>query len=147
MKIALDPYMFRTTPLAELPGLVADLGYEYLELSPRDDFIPFFKHPRVDTAGIRAFRKALDAAGVEVSSLLPLFRWSGPDEDERQTAVRYWKRSIEIAAELGGPRTRQSPRASSGSRSRSCCRCSSATASASRSSRTRTTSSRMGSPR
>lgn len=101
MKIALDPYMFRRTPLTELPGLVAELGYEHIELSPRDDFIPFFTHPRVDTAGVRAFRDALRAAGVEVSSLLPLFRWSGPDEDERQAAVRYWKRSIEIAVELG----------------------------------------------
>jgi myo-inositol catabolism protein IolH len=27
VQIALDPYMFRTTPLTELPGLVADLGY------------------------------------------------------------------------------------------------------------------------
>ena len=101
MKIALDPYMFRAVPLTDLPGLVAELGYEYIELSPREDFIPFFKHPRVDTAGIRAFKRALDGAGVQVSSLLPLFRWSGPDEDERQAAVRYWKRSIEIAAELG----------------------------------------------
>ena len=89
------------TPLAELPALVADLGYEYIELSPREDFIPFFRHPRVDMATVRAFRKALDAAGVQVSSVLPLFRWSGPDEDERQAAVRYWKRSIEIAVELG----------------------------------------------
>ncbi len=101
MKIALDPYMFRTVPLGELPGLVAALGYEYIELSPRDDFIPFFRHPRVDTAGIRAFRRALDDAGVQLLSLLPLFRWSGPDEDERQAAVRYWKRAIEIAVELG----------------------------------------------
>jgi myo-inositol catabolism protein IolH len=101
MKIALDPYMLRRVPLNELPGVVADLGYEYIELSPREDFIPFFKHPRVDTAGIQAFRRALDGAGVKVSSLLPLFRWSGPDEDERAAAVRYWTRSIEIAAELG----------------------------------------------
>jgi myo-inositol catabolism protein IolH len=101
VKIALDPYMFRTTPLTELPGLVADLGYEHIELSPREDFIPFFKHPRVDRQTITAFRKALTGAGVQVSSLLPLFRWSGPDEDERQAAVRYWKRSIEIAVELG----------------------------------------------
>jgi myo-inositol catabolism protein IolH len=101
MKIALDPYMFRSVSLADLPGLVADLGYGYIELSPREDFIPFFKHPRIDTAGIRAFRRALDGAGVQLSSLLPLFRWSGPDEDERRAAVRYWKRSIEIAAELG----------------------------------------------
>ena len=101
MKIALDPYMFRRTPLTELPGLVADLGYEYIELSPRDDFIPFFLHPRADRATIATFKNALKGAGVEVSSLLPLFRWSGPDEDERQAAVRYWKRSIEIAVELG----------------------------------------------
>jgi myo-inositol catabolism protein IolH len=55
----------------------------------------------VDAATITAFRRSLTAAGVEVSSLLPLFRWSGPDEDEREAAVRYWKRSIEIAVELG----------------------------------------------
>ena len=30
MKIALDPYMLRTVPLAELPGLVARLGYEHI---------------------------------------------------------------------------------------------------------------------
>ena len=42
MKIALDPYMFRHVPLLELPALVADLGYEHIELSPRPDFIPFF---------------------------------------------------------------------------------------------------------
>ena len=101
MKIALDPYMMRETPLTELPTLVASLGYRYIELSPREDFIPFFRHPRVDTATIKAFRRALDDAGVEVVSLLPLFRWSGPDEDERQAAVRYWKRSIEVAVELG----------------------------------------------
>ena len=101
MKIALDPYMFRSTPLLDLPGLVADLGYQHIELSPREDFIPFFKHPRVDSATIKAFKGALSGAGVEVSSLLPLFRWSGPDDDERQAAVRYWKRSIQIAVELG----------------------------------------------
>jgi myo-inositol catabolism protein IolH len=101
MKVALDPYMFRAIPLEQLPGIVAELGYEYIELSPRDDFIPFFRHPRVDTAGIHAFKRALDGAGVQLTSLLPLFRWSGPDEDERQAAVRYWKRAIEIAVELG----------------------------------------------
>jgi myo-inositol catabolism protein IolH len=41
MKIALDPYMFRRVPLTDLPGLVADLGYQYIELSPREDFLPF----------------------------------------------------------------------------------------------------------
>jgi myo-inositol catabolism protein IolH len=101
VKVALDPYMLRKVPLLELPRLVADLGYRYLELSPRDDFLPFFLHPRVDKAGVAAFRAALAEAGVEVASVLPLYKWSGPDEDERQAAVRYWKRAIEITVELG----------------------------------------------
>ena len=101
MKLALDPYMFRDVPLLDLPALVAELGYEWIELSPREDFTPFFKHPRVDDATVDRFRAALSAAGVGVSSVLPLYRWSGPDEDDRQAAVRYWKRAIEIAARLG----------------------------------------------
>ena len=32
--------------------------------------------------------------------MLPLYKWSGPDEDERQAAVRYWKRAIQVAVEL-----------------------------------------------
>lgn len=100
MKIALDPYMFRSTPLLELPGLVADLGFEYIELSPREDFMPFFQHPRCDNATILSFKRALDAADVKIAANLPLYRWSGPDEDERQAAVRYWKRAIEITTML-----------------------------------------------
>jgi myo-inositol catabolism protein IolH len=101
VKIALDPYMLRKVPLLELPRVVADLGYRYIEMSPRDDFLPFFLHPRVDRAGVAAFRRELAAAQVEVASVLPLYRWSGPDEDARQAAVRYWKRAIEITVELG----------------------------------------------
>ena len=100
MKIALDPYMFRTTPLVDLPALVADLGYEYIELSPREDFTPFFLHPRANRDVVTSFKAALDAAGVKVASHLPLYRWSGPDEAERQAAVRYWKRAIELTVEL-----------------------------------------------
>ncbi len=100
MKLALDPYMFRSTPLLELPGLVADLGYEWIELSPREDFTPFFLHPRANWDVVKKFKAALDAAGVGVACHLPLYRWSGPDEDERQAAVRYWKRAIELTVEL-----------------------------------------------
>jgi myo-inositol catabolism protein IolH len=100
MKVTLDPYMFRSTPLLELPGVVADLGFEYLELSPREDFMPFFLMPRCDDGTVKAFKKALDAAGVQVAANLPLYRWSGPDEDERQAAVRYWKRAIQISTML-----------------------------------------------
>ena len=101
MRIALDPQMLRTTPLLELPDVVAGMGYEWIELSPREDFIPFFKHPRVDTATVRALRSKLADAGVGVTSVLPVLRWSGPGEVERQAAVRYWRRAIEICIELG----------------------------------------------
>src|ERR1700712_5268000 len=101
MRIALEPYMIRHIPLLELPGVVADLGYEWIELSPREDFLPFFRHPRVDLATVRQFKRELDAAGVGVSTVLPLYRWAGPDEDERQAAVRNWKRAIDITSELG----------------------------------------------
>ena len=102
MKLALDPYMFReTTSLLELPALVAELGYEWIELSPREDFTPFFTHPRVGDPTVGEFKRALRSAGVGVASVLPLYHWSGPDEDERQAAVRYWKRAIQITADLG----------------------------------------------
>jgi myo-inositol catabolism protein IolH len=100
MKVLLDPYMLRSTPLLELPGVVADLGYEYIELSPREDFTPFFLHPRAGTDTVKKFKTALIAAGVQVAAHLPLYRWSGPDEEERQAAVRYWKRAIELTVEL-----------------------------------------------
>lgn len=103
MKIALDPYMLRTTPLPELPALVAELGYQHIELSPREDFIPFYRHPRASDSDVRAFKAALRAADVQVATILPLFRWAGPGEDARQAAVRYWRRSIQIAADLEVP--------------------------------------------
>jgi myo-inositol catabolism protein IolH len=101
MRLALDPYMFREVPLLQLPALVVELGYEWIELSPREDFTPFFNHPRVDDGTVKRFRTALADAGVGVSSMLPLYKWSGPDENDRQAAVRYWKRAIEIASLLG----------------------------------------------
>ena len=41
MKIALDPYMYRHLPIPKMVDKVAELGYEYIELSPREDFLPF----------------------------------------------------------------------------------------------------------
>ena len=104
MRIAFDPYMHRSVPLLDLPATVRDLGYDAIELSPREDFMPFFRHPRIGRDGVQAFRRALSQAGVDVVSVLPLFRWSSPDEDERQAAVRYWRRAIALTAELGCPR-------------------------------------------
>ncbi len=102
MKIALDPTPFHAThPLLEFPRLVADLGYEHIQLTPHRDFIPFFRHPRADDALVRAFRKACDDAGIGIASVLPVQRWSGPDEDAREAAVRNFKRIIQITVDLG----------------------------------------------
>ena len=101
MKIALDPFMHRHLSLEELPSKVAELGYEWIELSPRADFLEWFKAPRVFPDRIKAFKKALSDANVGIASLLPMYRWASNDEDERQAAVKHWKRAIEIAVELG----------------------------------------------
>lgn len=101
MKIALDPYMFRRLSVPEMLKAVADIGYEYIELSPRSDFMPFFKYPRADEAKVVEMKKALKDTGVKLASILPLYHWSGPDEEVRRSAVRNWKRAIEISAELG----------------------------------------------
>nr|WP_198423587.1 sugar phosphate isomerase/epimerase family protein [Microlunatus antarcticus] len=92
---------FATSSVYELPDIAAGLGYAWIELSPKDDFIPFFRHPRIDDAGVRRLKKVAADAGVGFASIIPLNRWSGPDEGQRQAAVRSWKRSIQIAVDLG----------------------------------------------
>ena len=81
MKIALDPFMHRHLSLEELPSKVAELGYEHIELSPRADFLEWFKAPRVFPDRIKRFKKALSDAQVEVATLLPMYRWASNDEE------------------------------------------------------------------
>ena len=69
--------------------------------TPHVDMIPFFNHPKADDALVAEFRKACASAGVGIASVLPVLRWSGPDEDAREAAVRYWKRAIQITVDLG----------------------------------------------
>ncbi len=101
MKIALDPYMYRHLPIPKMVEKTAELGFEYIELSPREDFMPFYKYPRVDKARIKELKNALRDTGVQLSSVLPMQHWAGPEEEDREAAVRNWKRCIEIAVELG----------------------------------------------
>jgi len=102
VKLALDPQMFyATTSVTDLPDIVASLGYEWMELSPKADFIPFFRYPRADSASVALLRKKAADAGIGIASVIPVLRWSGPDEDERQAAVRAWNRAIQITVDLG----------------------------------------------
>jgi myo-inositol catabolism protein IolH len=100
MKITLDPYMMRRESLTDIVRIAAETGYDAIELSPRDDFIPFFLRPRADAGRIAELKRALRDYDIELTSILPLFHWSSPDEEIREGAVRYWKRAIEIAVEL-----------------------------------------------
>jgi myo-inositol catabolism protein IolH len=100
MRFALDPCMMRHRSLTDVVRIAADTGYDAIELSPREDFIPFFLRPRAGAERIHELRTALRTCNIELASILPLFRWAGPDEVERQAAVRYWKRAIEIAVAL-----------------------------------------------
>ncbi len=100
MKLALDPTMYADLSLKEMVDKTASLGYDYIELSPREDFIPFYKYPKVDKDQIKNLKRYCRDAGVQISSILPVHNWAGPDEDRRQAAVRNWKRAIEIAVEL-----------------------------------------------
>ena len=100
MKIALDPYMIRHEPLDRLPHAVAELGYDQIELSPRSDFLDWWVMPRATRERMAAFRQAMRASGVALASLQPMYRWASPFEDERQWAMRCWRKAIEVAVEM-----------------------------------------------
>ncbi len=100
MKITLDPLIHADLSLPQIPFMAADLGYEYLELCSRDEFLPEYHPPRANADRIRKLKQALREAKVELASMLVTYRWASPLEDEREAAMRYWKRAIEIALEL-----------------------------------------------
>jgi myo-inositol catabolism protein IolH len=102
--IALDPAMYHAElSVAEELRKAADLGYEYLELSPRADWFFWHRYPKADDAAIAEARKAMADTGVRIHTLVPVFDWSSPDEQERRAQVRNWRRLLEIAAELECP--------------------------------------------
>jgi myo-inositol catabolism protein IolH len=104
VRIALDPTPYNdTVPLLDFPDLVARLGYEYLQLTPNPDFGRHFHYPKVDTAMIGQLKKRAADAGVTITSVLPVQRFSWPEEPQREAGVRNLKRYIEIAAALEAP--------------------------------------------
>ena len=100
MKIALDPLVHADLSMSEIPRVAKELGFDYLEMCSRDEFLPEYFPPRANKQRIREFKNALRDADVKLASMLVTFRWASPHEDEREAAVRYWKRAIEIAVEL-----------------------------------------------
>lgn len=102
MKIAFDPDVLRqiNMPITEMVHTIANMGFQYIEQSPHEQILPFYKHPRASKEIILAYKKALRETGLQISSLIPVYNWSGPEEDRRKAAVKNWKRAIEVAVEL-----------------------------------------------
>jgi myo-inositol catabolism protein IolH len=104
VRIAYDPTpLHHQFELLEIPDVVARLGFEHLQLTPHPDFAPFFRHPKADDALASALAKRAKDAGVAIAALLPVQRISAPDESDRVTAVRNFRRVIELASQLGVP--------------------------------------------
>ena len=101
MKIALDPYMFRRLSLPEIARLAAECGYPYLELSPRDDFLPLFRAPTATPETIAAFEEALRDTGTELVSVMVVYRWSSTSLEERAQAVHFWKKAAGVVLRSG----------------------------------------------
>ena len=101
VKIALDPAMYHAdlTVVQELQK-AADLGYEHLELSPRPDWFFWHRYPKADDQAIAEVKRAMRETGVRIATLVPVFNWSSPDEQERKFQVRNWRRLLQIAHEL-----------------------------------------------
>lgn len=104
VKILLDPSMYHPhLTVAEELHKAAELGFRYLELSPRADFHEWHHYPKVDRHQIAEVKKASADSGVQIWSFNPVFNWASPDEQERQAQVRNWKRLLEIADALEVP--------------------------------------------
>lgn len=100
--ICLDPQMYHSRlSVADELRHAAELGFEYLELSPRADWFFWHRYPKADSAAIAEVNQVQQETGVRINSLVPVFNWSSPDEQERTNQVRNWRRLLQIADALG----------------------------------------------
>ncbi len=101
MKIAFDvDVLAKQMSITDMVHQVADWGYKYIEQSPHPRINPFYKHPLFSRECEAEYKKALRQAGVEISSFICVYRWSGPSEEQRRHAMANWKRLIEIAVDM-----------------------------------------------
>lgn len=102
MKIAFDvDVLAKQMGINEMVHQVADWGYRYIEQSPHPRINPFYKHPLFSKECEAEYRQALRETGVEISSFIVVYRWSGPTEEQRKMAVANWKKMVEIAVNMG----------------------------------------------
>jgi myo-inositol catabolism protein IolH len=101
MIYAYDPWMIRDRPVEEVCRFAAEAGYQAIELSPRDDFLPLFDAPRADQTMIQRLKRALRDHGLSLVSLWTVYRWAEADDAEAwRLSIDRFRRFIEIAAAL-----------------------------------------------
>ena len=99
--IALDPNMYYPSmSTADTLRKAADLGFEYVELSPNSEFHFWHRYPKADDDFVAGLNKAQAETGVKVRTLNPVFNWSSTDEVERLAQVRNWRRLLELADQI-----------------------------------------------
>lgn len=102
MKIAFDvDVLAKQLSINDMVHQVADWGFKYIEQSPHPRINPFYKHPLLSRETENEYRTALKETGLEISSFICVYRWSGPSEEQRLHAVANWKKLVEIAVNLG----------------------------------------------
>lgn len=101
MKVAFDVDVIKHLSITDMVRQVSEWGYKFIEQSPHPRINPFYKHPRASREVMDEYKRALKNYGVELSSFIVVYRWSGPDEERRRAAVKNWLRMIEIAVEMG----------------------------------------------
>lgn len=102
MKIAFDvDVLAKQMSINDMVHQVADWGYRYIEQSPHPRINPFYKHPLFSKECEAEYRQALKETGVEISSFIVVYRWSGPDEEQRKMAVANWISMMQIANNMG----------------------------------------------
>ncbi|MGO4957512.1 sugar phosphate isomerase/epimerase family protein [Luteococcus sp. OSA5] len=99
--IALDPNMYyMTMSVPDTLRKAADLGFQYVELSPQADFHFWHHYPKADDDFVTELNRAQQETGVKIRTLNPVFNWASTDETERQAQVRNWRRLLELADQL-----------------------------------------------
>ena len=94
MKIAFDvDVLAKQMSINDYVHKVADWGYKYIEQSPHPRINPFYKHPLFSKECQQEYKQALKETGVEISSFIVVYRWSGPTEEQRQHAVANWMKT------------------------------------------------------
>ena len=101
MKLAVDPTMIRNLSVPDVLRVVAEVGFEHVELSPRLDVLPPSRGRRASREATERIAAASRETGVGIASLFVVYPWASPDEHRRAAAVRYLAQACEVAVELG----------------------------------------------